>query len=223
MEKAYTNSSDEIESYVEETFKPEDQVLQNIRMRAANAGLPNIHVGKMDGLHLEVFVRALGAKKIVEIGTLAGYSGVCLARGLPQDGKLFTFEFEPKHAEVARDSFRDAGVDAKVQVLVGPALQNLNQIRDQGPFDLVFIDANKDDYPHYLEWAVQNLRVGGAILADNTFAGGTIADASKTASDRTRALRAFNEAAARHPQLRTTILPTSDGLTFAVKTEHGRG
>jgi len=216
MQKSYSTTSPELENYVERVFHPEDPILSEIRDRSAKAGLPDIHVGKMDGLHLEVFVRAMGSKKIVEIGTLAGFSGVCMARGLPEDGKLFTFEFDPKHAEVALESFRRADVAQKVEILVGAAIENLPKIEKHGPFDLVFIDADKPSYPAYFEWAVKNLRKGGAILADNTFAMGEIADLDRNAP-RVQALRQFNEMCANDPRLRSTILPTSDGLTFAVR------
>lgn len=214
--KKYSSTSPEIEEYVERVFHPKDPILNEIRARAAAAGLPDIHVGNMDGLHLEVLTRAMGAQKIVEIGTLAGFSGVCMARGLPPGGKLYTFEFEPKHAEVARESFKKAGVSDKVEIFVGPAVEKLSEIEKLAPFDLVFIDADKPSYPAYFEWAVKHLRKGGAILADNTFAMGEIATGDRK-SPRLEALRKFNELCAQDPRLRSTILPTSDGLTFAVR------
>lgn len=214
--KHFSNSSPEIEEYVEGVFQPKDPILSEIRVRAAQAGLPDIHVGNMDGLHLEVLARSMGAKKIVEIGTLAGFSGVCLARALPPGGKLYTFEFEPKHAEVARESFQRAGLAEKVEIFVGPAVDNLKKIEKEGPFDLVFIDADKPSYPAYFEWSVAHLRKGGAMLADNTFAMGEIA-LPKPNSSRIEALRRFNSMCATDPRLRSTILPTSDGLTFSVR------
>jgi caffeoyl-CoA O-methyltransferase len=218
MKKGFSLTNPELEKYVEETFQPQDAVLSEIRQRAAAAGLPDIHVGSMDGLHLEVLARAVGAQKIVEIGTLAGFSGLCLARALPPEGRLYTFEFDPKHAEVARESFRRGGVSEKVEILVGPALERLPEVETKGPFDLVFIDADKGSYPAYLEWAVRNVRRGGVILADNTLAGGEITDLGAAArGTRVKALREYNERAAKHPELRTTLLPTSDGLSFSVK------
>lgn len=217
MSKGFSRSSEELSDYVQQVFHPEDAVLREIRERAASAGLPNIHIGVMDGLHLEVLVRAFGAAKIVEIGTLAGYSGVCMARGLSENGRLDTFEFEPHHAEVARESFRRAGVADKVRVFVGPAIENLRAIESEGPFDLVFIDADKESYPEYFEWSVRNLRPGGVILADNTLAGGQIVDGSEQSGSRTKALRSYNERASSDPRVRSTLLPTSDGLTVSVK------
>src|SRR4051812_42580736 len=108
--KKFSGSSPEIDEYVEQVFQPEDSILREIRGRSAEAGLPDIHVGTMDGLHLQIFVRAMGARNIVEIGTLAGYSAVCMARGLDSSGRIYTFEFDKKHADVARVSFEKAGL-----------------------------------------------------------------------------------------------------------------
>lgn len=191
-----------------------------VRSRAEARGVPAIHVGPFDGLHLEVFTRMLGARNAVEIGTLAGYSGLCILRGLREGGRLYTFEFEPLHAEVARETFARNGFGDHAEILVGPALENLAKIEKHGPFDLVFIDADKVSYPRYFEWAARNLRVGGAILGDNTFAFGMIGDdAFDDAEDRqtVESLRVFNEKAATDARFRSTILPTGEGLTVAVK------
>lgn len=221
MKKQYMQTANAIEDYVQSTFHPEDEVLREIRERSEKSGLPSIQLSPIDALHLEVIARSAAARKAVEIGTLAGYSGVAIARALPPNGKLFTFEYNPYHAQVARESFEKAGVLEKVEIFVGAALERLAEIEPQAPFDLVFIDADKVSYPAYLEWAERHLRVGGIFLADNTFAFGLIAD-EKNAEEGERApevkaLRAFNKLAADHPNLRTTILPTGEGLTFGVK------
>src|ERR1700722_18082701 len=119
MSKSFSQTSEAVGQYVIETFHPEDAALLEIRKRADEEGLPDIHVGPMDGLHLEVIARSIGAKKIVEIGTLAGYSGVCLARALPKDGKLYCFEYEFKHAKVSLESFKKAGFEKQVEIHVG--------------------------------------------------------------------------------------------------------
>jgi caffeoyl-CoA O-methyltransferase len=224
MAKSFAKADDAVQNYVLETFHPEDSILLEIRERAAKEGLPDIHVGPMDGLHLEVIARVVGAKKIVEIGTLAGYSGVCLARALPADGKIYCFEVEPKHAEVSRESFKKAGLSDRAEILVGDALGNLPKIEGQGPFDLVFIDADKPGYPAYLEWAMKNVRVGGVVLGDNTFSGGRVADPAnekegpKAAT--VKAIRLFNKKLAQDPRFRATVLPTGEGLAFAVKVSN---
>ncbi len=222
MQKDFSHASNPaIAQYVQDTFRPEDAVLREIRERSLREGLPEIQVGSMDGLHLEILVRASGAKKAVEIGTLGGYSGVALLRGLQPGGLLHTFEYEPKHAEVARESFAKAGFASQVRVHVGAALENLPKIESEGPFDLVFIDADKLNYPHYLEWAAKNLRVGGLLIGDNTFGFGMIADSKfedREDEEAILGLRAFNDKAAHGGRFRATILPTGEGLTVAVKT-----
>lgn len=222
MEKIYGQNDPKIIGYFEREFPIEDSLLCEVRKRAEAAGIPAIHVAGYDGLHLQVLARAFGARKIVEIGTLAGYSGVCLARALPRDGKLYTFEYEPLHADVARETFRLAGVAEQVEIRVGAAIEKLREIESQGPFDLVFIDADKTSYPAYMEWAARNLRVGGAVLADNTFAWGHIAD-FEFEDDETRdavlALREFNRIAAKDSRFRSTILPTGEGLTLSVRVK----
>lgn len=220
MEKKFANADEKIAAYVERTFCPEDDILREIRERSQMAGLPAIQVGRMDSLHLEVLTRVSGARKAVEIGTLGGYSGVSILRGLGEGGTLHTFEYEPLHAEVAAESFRRTGFSERVKIHIGPATENLSEIACEGPFDLVFIDADKVNYPNYIEWAARNLRVGGVMIGDNTLAWGMIAD--DTFSDpedesSVKALRAFNSAAATSGRFRATMIPTGEGLTVAVK------
>ena len=200
--------------YLNRVFRPEDAVLRETRDRSLRAGLPEIQVGGMDALHLEVLTRAAGARRAVEIGTLGGYSGTAIARGLAKGGRLHTFELEPRHAEVARESFRKAGVLDRVEIHVGPALERLPGIEGEAPFDLVFIDADKERYPAYLAWAAEHLRVGGIVLGDNTLAFGEIVDGRSPGA---RALREFNRELARGGRFRATLLPTGEGLTLGVK------
>ena len=123
-------------NFIDRTFLPEDPVLHEIRERAEKRGLPPIHVGAMDGLHLEILTRIANAKKAVEIGTLAGYSGICICRGMGPRGILYTFDADRKHIEVATESFQKAQVSSQVRTFVGPANQNLPKIVSEGPFDL---------------------------------------------------------------------------------------
>lgn len=213
--KAYRQEDPELIRYVEDLYRPEDPVLREIRERSVAEGLPAIAVGRFDGLHLEVIARASGALKAVEIGTLGGYSGVCLLRGMGTHGVLHTFEFSEKHARVARDSFHKAGVAARAHVHIGPALQGLPEIEAEAPFDLVFIDADKVSYPAYLAWAADHLREGGLLLGDNAFAFGEL---HKAAGDEGReALRKFNRELAQGGRFRATMLPTAEGLAMGVK------
>jgi caffeoyl-CoA O-methyltransferase len=218
--KSYQQSDERLARYASDEFRPEDPTLTEIRERSTAAGLPEIQVGSMDALHLEILVRASGARKVVEVGTLGGYSGTSIARALPTGGKLYTFEYEPKHAEVARESFRRAGVADRVEVIVGAAVDKLSTIDRHGPFDFVFIDADKENYPRYLAWAAENLRVGGVVAGDNTFGWGMIADErfeDPEDEQAIRGLRAFNRELARGGRFRATILPTGEGLTVGVK------
>lgn len=220
MEKALGQSDPRITQYFTRVFQPEDALLSQIRERSERAGLPSIQVGAADGLHLEVLTRAFGARKAVEIGTLGGYSGVSLLRGMGRQGYLYTFEYEPKHAEVARESFQSVGFEKQVEIFVGPALANLPKIEKEGPFDLVFIDADKENYPGYLDWAARNLRKGGVVLGDNSFGWGMIADTSFEDPEdavSVRGLQEFNRRIASSGLFRATILPTGEGLTLGVR------
>lgn len=214
--KGFGATDPRIAPYVEGILRPEDDVLREIRARSIREGLPPIAVGPFDGRHLEVLARMAGAKRIVEIGTLGGYSGVCLARALPAGGRLDTFELEPRHAVVAAESFRRAGVSDRVRIHVGPALDRLREIEGEGPFDLVFIDADKAGYPSYLAWCTRHLRVGGTIIADNVFRRA----AFSIEGDDPRAvegIRRFNETLAQSGAFRATMLPLEDGFAVGVK------
>jgi len=236
-EKPFGTSDPDLSRWAEKTFAPEDPVLAEIRARSIAAGLPAIAVGKMDGLHLEVLARLCRARKAVEIGTLGGYSGVCILRGMTEEralpvtgggrrpehtdagGVLHTFELSEKHAEVARESFRKAGVAARARVHVGPALRGLPEIESEGPFDLCFIDADKTGYPAYLAWAEKNLRIGGVIIGDNAFGFGGVVhdDVSETNREGVLAIRKFNDELARSGRFRATMIPTSEGLAVGVR------
>lgn len=228
-QKAFGQGNPELAEYTETLFRPVDALLAQFQERARAAGLPEIQVGPMDGRHLEVLTRLLKPRSVVEIGTLAGVSGLCFLRGmesLPIDlsGALYTFEKNERHAEVARTNLEHAKEVEKFrshfEVFTGPAIENLMKIETKGPFDLVFIDADKPGYPNYFEWAVQHLRVGGAIIGDNTFAWGEVHRfETKTGNDRLMvgSLHEFNRRVAEHPKLRGSILPTAEGLTIAVK------
>ncbi len=213
--KGFGQGAEALAAWAEAAYRPEDEVLREIRERSIREGLPAIAVGKFDGLHLEVIARALGALKAVEIGTLGGYSAVCLLRGMAPHGVLHTFEASERHARVAMESFHKAGVSARVHVHVGPALQKLPEIEAEAPFDLVFVDADKVSYPAYLAWAGEHLREGGLLLADNAFGFGEIH--LPGGDDGRRALRNFNQQLAQGGRFRATMIPTAEGLAMGVK------
>ena len=214
-EKGFGQGDPALARFCEEIFRPEDAVLREIRERSAREGLPAIAVGRFDGLHLEVLARATGALKAVEIGTLGGYSGVCLLRGMGMHGVLHTFEHAEKHARVANESFHKAGLASRAHIHVGPALAMLREIEAEAPFDLVFIDADKVSYPAYLAWAADHLREGGVVLADNAFSFGEL---HLPGGDEGRAaLRKFNQDLAQGGRFRATLIPTAEGLAMGVR------
>lgn len=217
MNKAFGNDDPRLARYVNDLYGPDDDVLREIRERSEREGLPDIQVAALDARHLQVLARACGGRRAVEIGTLGGYSGVSILRGLGPQGRLDTFELDPHHAEVARESFRRAGVLAQVQIHVGPALERLRAIEPEAPFDLCFIDADKESYDQYLDWAARHLRPGGVVIGDNAFLFGKLGDPSITASEGLRAMMAFHERLARSGEWLATVIPTGEGLAVGVR------
>jgi caffeoyl-CoA O-methyltransferase len=215
--KGFAATDPRIAAYVERLLEPEDEVLREIRERCARESLPPIAIGPFEGRHLEVLARMAGARRVVEIGTLGGYSGVCLARAIPRGGRLETFEIAERHARVAEESFRRAGVLDRVRIHVGAALERLPDIEGDGPYDLVFVDADKRGYPDYLAWAARHLRPGGVVIADNVFRRAAIpveGDDPRNAEG----IRRFNETLATSPDWRATMLPLEDGFAVGVRS-----
>jgi caffeoyl-CoA O-methyltransferase len=215
-DKGFSATDPRIAPYVEELLKPEDEILLEIRRRSAREGLPPISVGPFDGRHLEVLALAAGARRIIEIGTLGGYSGTCLARAMPPGGMLHTFELSAHHAKVAEESFRRAKVSDRVRIHIGPALKCLAEVEAEGPFDLVFIDADKASYPLYLDWSARNLRVGGLVIADNVFRRAAFVVENDIPGAQ-EGIRGFNDSLARSGVFRATMLPLEDGLAVGVR------
>jgi caffeoyl-CoA O-methyltransferase len=168
-------------------------------------------VGPSEGKLVHLLARLAGAKKIVEVGTLAGYSAIHLARALPDDGHLWSIEYEPRHAEVARANLAAAGLAARATVHVGAGREVLPTLAPHGPFDVVFIDADKQTYDFYGEWAVANLRRGGLVVGDNAYVFGELVDDT----ERARAMRRFHEVVA--AACDSTCIPTPDGLVLGIK------
>jgi predicted O-methyltransferase YrrM len=208
----------QIDGYIEGLFSPQDEALEAAVRESQRAGLPEIHVSPNEGKLLRLLAEIVGARRILEIGTLGGYSTINLARGMAGDGALISLEINERHAEVARENVGRAGLDEKVEIRVGDARELLAQLVEngEGPFDIIFIDADKEGYPEYLEWALRLSRPGSLILGDNTIWGGTIIDPQ---DDPTRAIHEFNGRLARDPRLSAIILPIMrervDGLAIA--------
>jgi len=211
-----------VDAYIVDTLVPHDPKLDAVLRANAAAGLPAIDVSPNQGKFLHLLARIQGAKRILEIGTLGGYSTIWLARALPPDGSLVTLEFEPKHAEVAAANIANAGLSAIVEIRVGPALESLAQLHREGcpPFDLIFIDADKPNNPAYLEWSLRLSRPGTIILGDNVVRGGAVTDPDNP-DPRVQGVRRFIQMMADDPRLDATALQTVgskgyDGFTLAV-------
>ena len=218
MNKPFGNNDPALASYVARTYEPEDEVLREIRERSSREGLPDIQLAALDARHLEVLARACQAHRAVEIGTLGGYSGVSILRGMGPDGVLDTVEFEPKHARVARETFRKSGFSARVRVHVGFAKRVLPQLATRAPFDLCFIDADKEGYPAYLDWAASNLRPAGLVVLDNAFLFGHLAKEPKgDLADAIAAMQKTHDMLASDGRFRATVFPTGEGLAVGVK------
>jgi predicted O-methyltransferase YrrM len=192
----------EVDRYFQELFELDDPALAQGRRSASAAGLPDIQVSAVQGRLLQLLARTVGARRILEIGTLGGYSTTWLARALPADGRLVTLELEPRHAAVARANLERAGLGDRVEVRVGPAAETLRLLAQErtAPFDFVFIDADKEGYPEYLTAALRLSRPGSLIVADNVVRNGAIVDPHHP-DPRVQAIRHFFEVLSAEPRL----------------------
>jgi caffeoyl-CoA O-methyltransferase len=208
----------EIDTYVEDLFVPSDEILEAALRDSRRAGLPEINVSPNEGRLLQLLVEIAGARRILEIGTLGGYSAIHFARALPDDGTLISLEIDEHHAKVARNNVERAGLSEIVEIRVGDARELLASLveDDEGPFDVTFIDADKESYPEYLDWSLRLSRPGSLILGDNTIRGGSVLDPQDSTA---RATQEFNEKIAGDPRLSAILLPILreriDGLTIA--------
>lgn len=209
-----------VDEYLSEQLLPPDPVLDAAQRSAADAGLPAISVSAPQGKFLHLLARIAGARRVLEIGTLAGYSTIWLGRALPKDGRLLTLEFDPAHAEVARANIARAGLEAIVEIRVGAAIDTLPGLAAEAPFDLVFIDADKPSTPDYFRWAVTLSRPGSVIVVDNVVRGGDIIDEAGKNQD-AEGMRRFFDRLAAEPRVSGTAIQTVgakgyDGFAIAV-------
>ncbi len=206
---------DALDRYVQRLYASEDDHLRRVRARADELDMPRIQLPPATARALQVLVRAVGARRVLEVGTLAGYSAIWIARALPTDGELTTVEINPEHASVARRSVEQAGLADRVDVRIGDAAEVLAEMGPGGSFDVVFLDADKERYTMYLEEAARLLRPRGLLVADNAFWAGRVLDpASDALAD---ALNRFNEMLSSDRRFDATILPVGDGLMVAVR------
>jgi predicted O-methyltransferase YrrM len=209
-----------VDKYLCELVIPPDPALDACLAASAAAGLPAINVAPNQGKLLHLLAKIRGAKKILEIGTLGGYSTIWMARALPSDGRLTTLEFEPKHAAVAVANIATAGLSNRVDVRVGPAIRILPTLVGEGPFDFVFIDADKVSTADYFQWALRLTRVGSIIIVDNVVRDGAIIDACST-DEGVQGVRRFNDLLIKEPRVSATAIQTVgskgyDGFTLAL-------
>ncbi len=201
----------EVTRFVEELHAAHDSALSAAFEAPRASGFPEIQLAPSEGRFLEMLTAMLQARRAVEIGTLTGYSAIRIARGLAPGGLLWTVERDPAHAAVARRLIADAGYADRVDVIEGDAAAVLPTLEKLGPFDLVFLDADKGRYDLYGRWAHEHLRAGGVLLADNAYFFGRLMEDNPEAA----AMRSFHEEAAE--RFRTVCIPTPDGLLLAVK------
>jgi predicted O-methyltransferase YrrM len=210
---------DEKEKFIQKFYVQEDKFLLEMREKAKVKKCDHMMVAPSEARLLQSIVEIHNSKKIVEIGTLFGYSAIYFARGISGEGKVWTLEKNPENAEIAQTFFDKSDLKNKIELVVGDAHENLSRLSSSGPFDLIFIDADKSGYPDYLAWAEKNIRKGGVIIADNTFLGGTVwgvetDDFSKT---QTNAMMEFHKVFSDPKRFKSVIYPSFDGLSVGIK------
>jgi len=209
--------SDRTGDYIAGLFAPEDELLAALREEADRTGMPPIAVSADEGRLLQVLLMSIRARRVLEVGTLGGYSAIWMARVLPDDGELLSIEIEQRHAEFARRYVQRAGLADRVEIRVGRALDILPSL-DGEKFDAVFLDADKEPMPNYFEWALRLLRPGGLLIADNTLWGGRVLDDAER-DEKTTAVREFNRRMATDPRVLSILVPTHDGVAIGVVRE----
>jgi predicted O-methyltransferase YrrM len=210
-----------VDNYFGDLLTPADEKLDAALLANEQAGLPAIDITRLQGKFLEFLVCISGARRVLEIGTLGGYSTIWLARALPEGGRIVSLELDPHHAEVARANLRNVGVLDRVELIVGPALDTLPLLeKTAAPFDLIFIDADKQSYPQYLHWALKLSRPGTVIVADNVVREGKVVEPDCD-DPNVQGVQRFTELLAAEPRLSATVLQTVgtkgyDGFALAV-------
>lgn len=202
--------------YIANLFAQHDEVLRRVWEDTPKYGLPGFNIQPEEGRFLQLMAGACRARCALEIGTLGGYSGIWIARGLQPGGKLITLEKDPHHAEIARRHFALAGLSGQVEVVVGEALTSLARLDSSEPFDFVFVDADKANYESYFTWCLEHLRPGGILAFHNALMHGQV-PGNAPADPNVEIMRALNRRVARHPGLTSLIYPAGDGTLVAMK------
>ncbi|MCY8011005.1 O-methyltransferase [Bacillus haynesii] len=211
----------QVNRYIDAVFTRDDALLEGVLSSIQENGMPSISVSPSAGKLLTMLVSISGARRVLEIGALGGYSGICLARGFGEEGTLTSLELKESYAELAHSNLSKAGFGGQVSYMTGPALESLETLAgNQKRFDFFFIDADKGNYEHYLAYCIKLAEPGALIVADNVLAGGSVAGQGTEPRQYTKLMKAFNETVANHPQLESLLIPIGDGMTVSrVKIE----
>jgi len=212
---------DSLYRYLLEVSLRETPLLRRLREETARLPNANWQIAPEQGQFMALLVRIAGARRVLEIGTYTGYSALCMAAALPEDGELLSLDISAEYTDIARRYWQEAGLDGRIALRLAPALESLQALEREGQggrFDLVFVDADKTGYPAYLEHALRLLRPGGLVLFDNTLWGGRVLEAAPESPD-TRAVQALNRALRDDPQIELSLLPLGDGLSICRKRE----
>ena len=208
------------QKYLNQVFSKEDNLLREIREQSTKQNVDRMQISTYEGRILQFLCQALNVKKALEIGTLHGYSSLMIARALPSEGQLFTLDIDKTRQEKAQALTAKDSAGKKIQFIHGPALDSLKTLEKKGPFDMVFIDADKPAYLDYLHWSNKNLKQGGLLAADNTFLFGAIygePEREETSQEALQVMKKFNEEVASSGQYISTLIPTTEGLTVGIK------
>lgn len=208
----------DLAAYVDDRTAAPDDVQRKLidRTRVETGGASNMQVSSAQGALLTILTRTAGTKKALEIGTFTGYSSLCIARGLADGGSLLCLDVSEEWTAIARDAWKEAAVDDRIELKIAPALETLGGLPQDASYDLVFIDADKENYPNYVDAVLPLLRQGGLLLVDNTLWSGDVVRPAEPGST-TAVIQAFNDKLAADDRFESYILPISDGMTVAVK------
>lgn len=206
----------QINSYIDSVFHNQNALLEEVISSIEENGMPSISVSPSSGKLLTMLISISGAKNVLEIGALGGYSGICLAKGFGREGKLTSLELEERYAKLAYSNLSKAGFGDQVSYITGEALQSLEKlVEDNKRFDFFFIDADKENYENYLRYCIRLADSGALIVTDNVLAGGSVADQGAKPKRYTELMKKFNETVANHPQLESLLIPIGDGMTIS--------
>ncbi len=209
-----TPITESLYQYILADFVEEDDFLRGLPAAAESRGVPQIHIAPEQGKFLQMLMKMIGARRVLEVGSLFGYSTIWMARALPADGRLVTVELNPLHAQVTRENAARAGLAERIDVRQGDGRVVLPQLAAEAPFDMAFIDADKAGYVDYVDQALKLVRKGGLIIGDNASAEGAVWDPN--GSDFARTIRAYNDRVARDPRLFSLLIPIADGMLVSV-------